>query len=98
MGEAYVFDAVRTPRGRGRASGSLHEVSPLRLAAGVLKNIRDATTSTPRMSTTWSWRCVAPVGEQGTRHRPHRRADRRLRPKASPACRSTASAPRASRP
>ena len=41
MGEAYVFDAVRTPRGRGRASGSLHEVSPLRLAAGVLKNIRD---------------------------------------------------------
>ena len=41
MGEAYVFDAVKTPRGRGRASGSLHEVSPLRLAAGVLKNIRD---------------------------------------------------------
>ena len=41
MGDAYVFDAVRTPRGRGRSSGSLHEVSPLRLAAGVLKNIRD---------------------------------------------------------
>jgi acetyl-CoA C-acetyltransferase len=41
MSEAYVFDAVRTPRGRGRSSGSLHEVSPLRLAAGVLKNIRD---------------------------------------------------------
>src|SRR2546423_13702808 len=41
MGDAYVFDAVRTPRGRGRSSGSLHEISPLRLAAGVLKNIRD---------------------------------------------------------
>jgi acetyl-CoA C-acetyltransferase len=41
MSEAYVFDAVRTPRGRGRASGSLHEVSPLRLAAGLLKEIRN---------------------------------------------------------
>jgi acetyl-CoA C-acetyltransferase len=40
MGDAYVFDAVRTPRGRGRASGSLHEVSPLRLVAGVLRELR----------------------------------------------------------
>src|ERR1700704_5575588 len=41
MSEAFVFDAVRTPRGRGRSSGSLHEVSPLRLVAGVLRNIRN---------------------------------------------------------
>ena len=39
MPEAYVFDAVRTPRGRGRQSGALHEVSPLRLAAGVLREL-----------------------------------------------------------
>ena len=39
MGDAYVLDAVRTPRGRGRASGSLHEVSALRLVAGALREL-----------------------------------------------------------
>ncbi len=41
MTEAFVFDAVRTPRGRGRASGSLHEVAPARLAATALRALRD---------------------------------------------------------
>lgn len=41
MNDAFVFDAVRTPRGRGRASGSLHEVAPARLAAAALRALRD---------------------------------------------------------
>jgi acetyl-CoA C-acetyltransferase len=41
MIDAFIFDAVRTPRGRGRASGSLHEVAPARLAATALRALRD---------------------------------------------------------
>ena len=37
MSEAMVFDAIRTPRGRGKANGSLHEVKPITLLTGVLK-------------------------------------------------------------
>ncbi|MFT3804478.1 MAG: acetyl-CoA C-acetyltransferase [Burkholderiaceae bacterium] len=41
MTEAYILDAVRTPRGRGRAGGSLHEVAPARLAGQLLQQLRD---------------------------------------------------------
>ena len=41
MTDAYILDAVRTPRGKGRASGALHEVSPARLAAGTLQALRE---------------------------------------------------------
>ena len=41
MTEAYIFDAIRTPRGRGKADGSLHEVTALRLSAGVLDALKD---------------------------------------------------------
>ena len=37
---AFVYDAVRTPRGRGKADGSLHEVSAVRISADVLNAIR----------------------------------------------------------
>ena len=40
MTDALIFDAVRTPRGRGKADGGLHEVTPVRLAAGVLDALR----------------------------------------------------------
>jgi acetyl-CoA C-acetyltransferase len=40
MTEAFILDAVRTPRGKGRASGALHEVGPARLAAGTLEALR----------------------------------------------------------
>ena len=39
MNEALIFDAVRTPRGKGKRSGSLNEVTPVQLAAKVLKSI-----------------------------------------------------------
>jgi acetyl-CoA C-acetyltransferase len=41
MPEAYIYDAVRTPRGRGKADGALHEITPLSLAVQVLQAIRD---------------------------------------------------------
>jgi hypothetical protein len=65
MGKAYMFDAVRTPRGRGRGSGSLHEVSPLRLAAGVLKNIRDRNDLDTNKVDDVILGVADPVNEQG---------------------------------
>jgi len=41
MSEAYIYDAVRTPRGKGRKDGSLHEVTALRLSAGVLNALKE---------------------------------------------------------
>jgi len=35
-GEAYIFDAIRTPRGRGKANGALHEVKPIALVTTLL--------------------------------------------------------------
>ncbi|TJX78526.1 MAG: acetyl-CoA C-acyltransferase, partial [Mesorhizobium sp.] len=41
MAEAYVYDTVRTPRGKGKKDGSLHEVPAVRLAARTLEALRD---------------------------------------------------------
>ena len=41
MAEAYIFDHVRTPRGRGKKDGALHEVPSVRLAATALEAVRD---------------------------------------------------------
>ena len=41
MTEAYIYDAVRTPRGKGKSDGSLHEITPVNLAAQVLESVRD---------------------------------------------------------
>jgi acetyl-CoA C-acetyltransferase len=65
MSDAYVFDAVRTPRGRGRSSGSLHEVSPLRLAAGVLRDIRDRNDLDTSQVDDVILGVADPVNEQG---------------------------------
>ncbi len=39
-GEAYIFEAIRTPRGRGKQSGSLHEVPPVELLATLLREMQ----------------------------------------------------------
>ena len=39
MTEAYIFDAIRTPRGRGKATGALHEVKPITLLSNLLKTL-----------------------------------------------------------
>ena len=41
MSEAFIYDHVRTPRGRGKKDGSLHEVPAVRLGARVLESLRD---------------------------------------------------------
>ena len=40
MAEAYIYDAVRTPRGKGKSNGSLHEITSLQLATQALKAIK----------------------------------------------------------
>ena len=40
MTEAYVFDALRTPRGKGKKDGTLHEVKPIDLLAGLLTELQ----------------------------------------------------------
>ncbi|MDX2040220.1 MAG: acetyl-CoA C-acetyltransferase [Acidobacteriota bacterium] len=65
MTDAYIFDAVRTPRGRGRANGSLHEVRPIDLATQVLKAIRDRNELDTSYLDDVVMGCVMPVGEQG---------------------------------
>ena len=65
MTEAYILDAVRTPRGRGRASGGLHEVAPVRLAAGVLAALRQRNQLDTALVNDVIMGCVEPVQEQG---------------------------------
>ena len=62
---AYVFDAIRTPRGKGKESGALHEVKPVHLAAGLLREMqRRHNLDTSRVDDVVLG-CVSPVGEQG---------------------------------
>lgn len=65
MTEAYIYDAVRTPRGRGRKDGSLHEITPMQLATQVLEAVRDRNEIDTENVDDVVLGCVAPVGEQG---------------------------------
>ncbi len=66
MTEAFIYDAVRTPRGKGRASGALHEVTPMRLATTVLEAVRDRNELDTSLVDDVVLGCVMPVGEQGS--------------------------------
>ncbi|MCY4140493.1 MAG: acetyl-CoA C-acetyltransferase [Rhodobacteraceae bacterium] len=63
--DAFVYDAVRTPRGRGKADGSLHEVSAVRLSADVLNAIRTRNNLRSSDPEDVIWGNVTQVGEQG---------------------------------
>jgi acetyl-CoA C-acetyltransferase len=65
MTEAYIYDAVRTPRGKGRKDGALHEVTPVRLAVTALQAIRDRNKLDTKLVDDVVLGCVMPVGEQG---------------------------------
>ena len=65
MPEAYIYDAVRTPRGKGRKDGKLHEITPIQLATQVLEAIRDRNHLDTALVDDVILGCVAPVGEQG---------------------------------
>lgn len=66
MTEAYIYDAIRTPRGRGRKDGSLHEITPIQLATQQLEAIRDRNDLDTSLVDDVIMGCVAPVGEQGS--------------------------------
>ncbi len=65
MPEAYIFDAVRTPRGKGKKDGTLHEITALSLATQVLEALRDRNDLDTSQVDDVILGCVAPVGEQG---------------------------------
>jgi len=65
MNEAYIYDAVRTPRGKGKKSGSLHEITALDLATQPLKAVRDRNELDTSDVDDVVLGCVSPVGEQG---------------------------------
>jgi acetyl-CoA C-acetyltransferase len=64
--EAYVYDAIRTPRGRGKKTGSLHSVKPVSLVTGLIETIRTRNPELdPREIDDLVLGVVSPVGEQG---------------------------------
>lgn len=64
--DAFIYDHVRTPRGRGKSDGSLHEVTPVNLAAQTLGALRDRSALDTRLVDDVIMGCVMPVGEQGS--------------------------------
>ncbi len=65
MTDCFIYDAVRTPRGRGRKDGALHEVTALELASQTLRAIRDRNALDTSLVDDVVLGCVEPVGEQG---------------------------------
>lgn len=65
MTDAYIYDHVRTPRGRGKKDGALHEVTPISLATATLKAIRDRNELDTSRVDDVILGCVTPIGEQG---------------------------------
>src|SRR2546430_7030203 len=65
MNDAFIYDAVRTPRGKGKSDGSLHEVTALNLATQALGAIKDRNLSDPSVVDDVVLGCVDPVGEAG---------------------------------
>jgi acetyl-CoA C-acetyltransferase len=65
MADAYVYDAVRTPRGRGKSDGSLHEVTALNLATQALAAVKERNKLDPLLVDDVVLGCVDPVGEAG---------------------------------
>jgi acetyl-CoA C-acetyltransferase len=65
MTEAYIYDAVRTPRGKGRPDGSLHEVTSVRLSAQVLNALKERNGLEGHAVEDVIWGNVTQVGEQG---------------------------------
>ncbi len=66
MADAFIYDAVRTPRGRGKSDGSLHEVSTLQLAAGALRAVKERNNLDTHLIDDVILGCVDTVGESGS--------------------------------
>jgi acetyl-CoA acetyltransferase len=92
MSDAFIYDHVRTPRGRGKVDGALHEVTALNLATQALAAVKERNKLDPALVDDVVFGCVDPVGEAAIS-----RAWRRSRQAMAMACRvskSTAFVPR----
>lgn len=63
---AYIYDAVRTPRSKGKKDGTLHEVKPVDLGAGLLRALQSRNALDTSYVDDVVMGCVTPVGEQGS--------------------------------
>jgi acetyl-CoA C-acetyltransferase len=63
--EAYIYDAIRTPRGRGKENGQLHEVKPIDLLATLFNNMQQRLALDTSQVDDIILGCVTPIGEQG---------------------------------
>jgi acetyl-CoA C-acetyltransferase len=66
MFEAFIYDHLRTPRGRGRPDGGLHSVSPVNMLAQVLIQLRDRNRLDTALVEDVIAGCGSPIGEQGS--------------------------------
>lgn len=66
MSEAFVYDAIRTPRGKGKKDGSLHEVKPVNLLAGLLSELQRRNDLDTTAVDDVVMGVVSPIGEQGS--------------------------------
>ena len=66
MIEAYIYDAIRTPRGKGKNTGSLHQITPIKLASKTLKKLKERNNLDTKLIDDVVLGCVHPVNEQGS--------------------------------
>ena len=66
MSEAFIYDHLRTPRGKGRPDGGLHSVSPVNMLAQVLAQLRDRNSLDTALVEDVIAGCGSPIGEQGS--------------------------------
>ena len=66
MEEALIFDAIRTPRGKGKRDGSLYEVKPVSLLVGLLQELERRNQLDTSAVDDVVMGCVTPVGDQGS--------------------------------
>lgn len=63
--DAYIYDAIRSPRGKGRKDGSLHQMTALHLSSEMLNTIKERNDLNPTQVEDVIWGNVTQVGEQG---------------------------------
>jgi acetyl-CoA C-acetyltransferase len=66
MNDALIFEALRTPRAKGKPDGSLHEVKPVNLVAGLLQELQRRTALDTAQVEDVVLGCVTPIGDQGS--------------------------------
>ncbi|MEZ5497913.1 MAG: acetyl-CoA C-acetyltransferase [Steroidobacteraceae bacterium] len=64
--DAFIYDAIRTPRGKGKASGALHEVKPISLVVGLLNALKERNALDTSRVDDVVMGCVSPLNDQGS--------------------------------